>query len=53
MTPIEVKGMSDADADKFIKVLNKAGATDIQKTQQSDGTFTVSFIDPDDDEDDA
>jgi hypothetical protein len=51
MIPVEVKGLSATDADKLIKTITAGGATNIQKTQQGDGTFTVTFNEPDDDDD--
>jgi hypothetical protein len=49
MIPVVVKFAKEADADKFIAVITKAGATDIKKTPDGTG-FIVSFNEPDDDD---
>jgi hypothetical protein len=53
MIPVEVKGLSEADADRLIAVLTAGGATDIEKTRAADGTFTVKFNEPDDSDDES
>jgi type III secretory pathway lipoprotein EscJ len=50
MIPVVAKFATEADADKMIAVLTKAGAANIIKTRDDDGGFTVTFDEPDDDE---
>jgi predicted lactoylglutathione lyase len=51
MTPVRVKGLSEQDADRLVKTVTKSGATNVKKTKEKKGTFTVTFDEPDDDDD--
>jgi hypothetical protein len=45
MVPVVAKFEKEADADKYIAIFERAGATNIVKTKDNGG-FTVTFNEP-------
>ncbi len=45
--PVVLKNIPEADVDRVVRTLEKAGATNIERIKEN-GTFTVKFNEPDD-----